>query len=275
MIDVTCIEGISMLEIDEELAVKHICNFLRISLPSNFNGVVLGVSGGLDSSVVASLSVKAYGSEKVLCLLLPDSDVTPKSDVDDALALCKLLGVKYHVIDIKPIVSCCMQCIPSSQSTDRLSIGNLRARIRMCILYYYANHERRLVVGTGDKSELLIGYFTKYGDGGCDLLPIGDLYKTQVRYLAKYLNIPSRIISKPSSPRLWKDQLAEDEIGFTYEYIDPILHLLVDEKLNCEEAASKLNVPLSDVERVNELIKRSSHKRKMPPIAQLPNDVFL
>jgi NAD+ synthase len=141
------------------------------------------------------------------------------------------------------------------------------ARIRMNILYYYANIKGYIVGGTSDKSELQIGYFTKWGDGAADILPIADLYKTQVRALAKYLGIPRAIVEKKSSPRLWLNHLAEDEIGLGYETIDPILYLLVDRKLKPREVAKKLGTPAKKIDKVYGMIETSLHKRNMPAIA--------
>ncbi|RLE52976.1 MAG: NAD(+) synthetase, partial [Candidatus Methanomethylicota archaeon] len=220
-----------MLEINAPVVVDVISRFLRQHLSPPISGVVVGLSGGLDSTVTAYLCVNALGSESVLGLIMPDPEVTPKQDVDDAILVAERLGIKYYLIDISRIIKAFSNSIPNFSFEAKVPVGNLRARVRMCLLYYYANLEGRMVVGTGDKSELLLGYFTKYGDGGVDVLPIGDLYKTQVRMLGKYLGIPERIIKKPSSPRLWKGHLAEEELGLTYDIIDPILHLLVDEEL--------------------------------------------
>ncbi|MCD6095129.1 MAG: NAD(+) synthase, partial [Thermoprotei archaeon] len=147
--------------------------------------------------------------------------------------------------------------------------GNLKARIRMCLLYYYANVNNALVIGSSDKSEILIGYFTKYGDGGVDLLPIGDLYKTQVRQLAIGLGVPKKIAYKPSSPRLWPGHMAEDELGLSYEEIDIILYAYHDLGLSEDEIVQRCNVSADKVKRVISMVRNSEHKRKMPPIIRI------
>lgn len=225
-------------------------------------GIVIGLSGGLDSSVAVKLCVKALGKEKVLGLVLP-SKKTPPEDIDDANTLSRALRIRSKTIDIQPIVDKFMKVLPD----EKKSKGNLMARVRMSILYHHAYNEKSLVVGTSDKSELYIGYFTKYGDGGSDLLPIADLYKTQVRALGAFLDIPQTILQKKSSPALWKGHLAEKEIGMDYEALDPILHLLVDKKINVKDTAEKLGVPLMQVKKVQGMVDASSHKRAMAPIA--------
>jgi NAD+ synthase len=227
-------------------------------------GIIIGLSGGLDSSVAAALCVRALGKERVLGLILPSKE-TPVQDTKDAEALALTFGIRCKTIDIEPILHRFMELLPH----EKKSKGNLMARIRMSILYHHAYNEKSLVVGTSDKSELYIGYFTKYGDGGADLLPIADLYKTQVRALGAFLDIPKTILQKKSSPALWKGHLAEKEIGIEYEVLDPILHLLLDKKMDAKETAGKLGVPLAQVKKVKGMIDASSHKRAMAPIAYI------
>ncbi len=193
------------------------------------------------------------------------SDTTPKEDTDHAIELAKLLGIKYHIIDISALIDKYEQALPK----DKRARGNLMARIRMNILYYYAGVNGYLVAGTSDKSELCMGYFTKFGDGAADIMPIADLYKTQVRVLAKHFGIPNMIVEKKSSPRLWDNHLAEEEIGMDYEVIDPILHLLVDRKMSLSEVAKKLEVSTTQVKKICDLMKRNLHKRTPVPIAEL------
>nr|AFK24931.1 NAD+ synthetase [uncultured archaeon] len=225
-------------------------------------GVVIGLSGGLDSSVAAKLCTLSLGKDRVCGLILPSS-ITPKRDIDDAIDFANELGIKHKVIDIRPILDRFMEVLPA----DKRAEGNLAARVRMSILYHFAYTKKNLVVGTSDKSELYIGYFTKFGDGGADLLPIADLYKIQVRALGRFLGLPPNILEKKSSPQLWKDHLAEEELGITYETLDPILHLLVDVKLTVRDAAKQLGVPISQVKKVQEMMDRSAHKRNRAAIA--------
>jgi NAD+ synthase len=229
---------------------------------SSAKGLVLGLSGGLDSSVVFKLAVNALGTSRVLGIVMP-SDVTPKEDVDHAIELATSLGTRYQVIDINPLLAKYAEVLPA----DKRAEGNLMARIRMNILYYHASVHTYLVAGTSDKSEVMIGYFTKWGDGAADILPIANLYKTQVRALAKYLGIPKSIVEKKSSPRLWLDQLAEEEIGMDYETIDSILHLLVDRKIKPKDVAKKLGIPDNQVNKVKGMVDTSQHKRNMPVVA--------
>lgn len=230
---------------------------------SGASGLVIGLSGGLDSAVALQLCTKAVGSKKVFGLVLPSSS-TPKEDLEDALWHASSLGVECKEISLDPLIESYAKLLPETNDKVR---GNLVARIRMGILYYFAANRNSLVVGTSDKSEINIGYFSKWGDGGSDLMPLADLYKTQVRELAKHLAVPQKIIEKKSSPRLWPGQLAEEELGLSYNTIDPILHCLVDKKMKTQQAARKLGVSQKDVTKVQAMIKRSAHKRALPPVA--------
>ncbi|MGN6628963.1 MAG: NAD(+) synthase, partial [Candidatus Nitrosocosmicus sp.] len=178
-----------------------IVTFIKDNVKSNnFNGVVLGLSGGIDSAVAAYCAAQALGSKGVLGLLLPDTDVTPREDINDALKICNILKIDYKIIYVNKVKESFLNLL---ENTDKKLVkGNLVARIRMCILYYYANLLNRLVLGTTNKTEILIGYFTKYGDGASDLSPLADLYKTQIKELARFLNIPTDIVDKKSSARL-------------------------------------------------------------------------
>jgi NAD+ synthase len=248
---------------DLERAASRIEDFLRSSVAgAGASGVVLGVSGGVDSALVLALSVRALGPRGVLALLMPDSRLTPPGDVSDAKSLCESLGVRWTEIDIAPIYSAYAERLPQSE----LAGGNLRARIRMSILYYYANLENRIVAGTGDRSEYLLGYFTKYGDGGVDVAPILGLYKTEVRALARALGVPESIAGKKSSPRLWPGQTAEGELGFSYEEADPVLHRIFDlgEPLESVRAS---NPRLVDA--IMEWHRRTVHKRAPIPSPRL------
>jgi NAD+ synthase len=231
---------------------------------SSAKGLVIGLSGGLDSSVVLKLSVNSLGRSNVLGLVMP-SDTTPREDTSHAIDLAKELRIRYHIIDIYPLIQKFEEILPE----DKEARGNLMARIRMCLLYYYAGINGYLVAGTSDKSEVQIGYFSKFGDGAADIMPIAVLYKTQVRALAQYLDIPAAIVQKKSSPRLWESHLAEEEIGMDYEMIDQILHLLVDKKIKLKDATRKLGVSAKHVSKVNDMIEKSLHKRRPAAIVSL------
>lgn len=222
------------------------------------NGLVIGLSGGLDSSVVLKLAVNAIGRSKVIGVVMP-SDTTPKEDTEHAIELATSLEVRHHIIGISPLLEKYAEILP----VDKKAKGNLTARVRMNILYYYANIEGCIVAGTSDKSELQIGYFTKFGDGASDIMPIAELYKTQVRALAKFLGIREAIVEKKSSPRLWEGHLAEDEIGLDYGTIDSILPLLVDRKLKPTDVAKKLQIPVANVVKVQAMVEASQHKRRL------------
>lgn len=260
----------SLLDIDLPAVSPKLKSFIREEVKKvGVEGVVVGLSGGVDSSTVTYLCAEALGPENVLGFIMPDPKVTPHGDIQDAKLVAEKLGIDYKIVDIASIYDSVAKSHPLFNPQVQVANGNLRARIRMVLLYYTSNMLNRLVVGSGDKSELLIGYYTKYGDGGVDILPIGDLYKTQVRALASHLGVPAHIASKPSSPRLWTGQLAEEELGIKYDTIDPILHGLVDLKMSREEVAKELGVPLDAVNKVQDMIKRTEHKRQLPPIAKI------
>jgi len=230
---------------------------------------IIGLSGGIDSSVTAVLAVRALGRDRVYALIMPDSDVTPREDVEDAIELAQMLGVKYDVIDIKPLVEAYSRTLPVFDYGHRIATGNLRARIRMSILYYYANKLGGLVIGTGDKSELLLGYFTRYGDGGVDILPIGDVYKTQVREMGRRLGVPEKIVRKPSSPRLWPGHMAEEELGMTYDVIDAVLYRYVDLGMSIDAIVEDTGLKREIVEAIVRRVHLYEFKRRTPPIPRV------
>jgi len=257
-----------LLRVDPEFVEKRIVKFIRAKvIDAGFSGAVIGLSGGIDSSVVAALCVRALGPDKVLGLMLPEKDSEP-SDIKDALKIAEQLNIPYKIIDVSPIINACRVTYVEDATDPPIIVGNVKARVRMITLYYYANKLRRLVVGTSNKSEILIGYFTKFGDGASDILPIGDLYKTQVRQLADYLNIPREIIDKIPTAGLWKGQTDESEIGVPYSVLDLILYGLEHWK-NESEIAEELQIPIEKVNRIVEMWRRSEHKRKGPVIFKI------
>ncbi len=253
--------------IDLELARESIVSGLRkyvFELAGKRGGVV-GVSGGVDSAVVAVLASQALGPENVHILIMPSAS-TPKSDIEDAFLVAKRAGVpekNVELIDIEPILNSFDKALGEMTNVER---GNLAARVRMAVLHQRAYRYDSLVIGTGDRSEILIGYFTKYGDGGVDVLPIGGLYKTYVRQLALHLGLPERIALKPSSPRLWPGHEAEKELGISYEVIDEILYWLFDVGLEPGEVSRVAGIERGIVDRVVEMHRRSAHKREPPPV---------
>ena len=235
-------------------------SFLRESISkAGASGVVFGLSGGIDSAVVAHICAKSF-KEKSLALLMPDSRVSPKEETEDALQIVDKLGLDYKLIDISLIHSQFANVVEPEEK----SLGNLRARIRATLLYYHANLKNYLVIGSSDKSEQLIGYFTKFGDGSADILPIASLYKTQIRLLARHLGVKESIIEKKSSPHLWKGHIAEDEIGASYEEIDSILYCMTDKNMPFEDIQKTTQIDRDKIEKIHQLYKKSEHKRIMP-----------
>ena len=230
---------------------------------SHAKGVILGLSGGIDSAVLSYICKRKL-KDKTLALIMPDTTITPESETEDALKIIASTGIEYKLIDINPIINEYTTHIEPNEKSS----GNLRARVRTNILYYYANSRNYLVLGSSDKSEYMIGYFTKFGDGASDITPIISLYKIQVREIAKYLGVPENVISKKSSPHLWKEHEAEKELGIPYEKIDSILYCLLDKKLTTDETEKITQIDKSDIKKINQLMTNSEHKRLLP---QKPN----
>lgn len=258
------VSGEGPLRVDYEKAVEEISSFVRGVVGER--EVLLGLSGGLDSSVTAALLVEALGSERVHGLIMP-THFTPKEDIEDAISVAEALGIDYRLVQIDPIVESYAERLGLSQDDHgyRMAFGNLRARVRMTLLYFYANATDGLVAGTGDKSEILIGYFTKYGDGGVDFLPIAHLYKTQVRQLGVRLGLPGRVCSKPPAPRLYPGHVARDEIPVDYDKLDILLYYIFDKGLGPEEASAKAELPVEVATWVCRRYHSTEHKRSMPP----------
>ena len=223
----------------------------------NSQGVIFGLSGGIDSTVIAYLC-KELG-HKALGLVMPDTDITPEQETNDALKIVALTGISYKLIDIKPILNEYSMYI----EPNKYAKGNLRARIRTNILYYYANVKNYLVLGSSDKSEYMLGYFTKFGDGAADITPISSLYKLQVREIAKHLNVPTEIISKKSSPHLWPDHDAQVELGATYEEIDSVLYCM-ERDVNVSDIVKMTQIDSSIIQHIVSLHKNTNHKRILP-----------
>jgi NAD+ synthase len=251
---------------DYEKITEMMEEFLHDQIEKNkAEGLILGLSGGIDSAVLAYLCKRTL-KEKTLAIIMPDTEITPKYETEDAMKMIALTGIEYKLMDIKPIVKeYSMYLEPNDWAR-----GNLRARIRTNILYYYANAKNYLVLGSSDKSEHLIGYFTKFGDGAADLVPIISLYKLQVRKMAEFLGVPKNVIEKKSSAHLWKEHEAEKEIGISYEEIDSILYCLFDKKLSVEDTVSKTEIEKATVEKVYNLHLKSKHKRL--PAQKPPRD---
>jgi len=222
-------------------------------------GLIFGLSGGIDSAVIAYLCAGVV-KENTTAIIMPDSKISPEEETNDALKIVDDLNLNYKLVDINQIHK---EYYKVLEPEDR-ALGNLRARIRKNILYYYANSKNLSVLGSSDKSEYLIGYFTKFGDGAADVLPIVSLYKTQVRGLARHLGIDENIVTKKSSHHLWPNHEAEHEIGVEYEQIDVILHCLIDKKLSLDDTANESQIDIKLVEKIHSMYKKSEHKRINP-----------
>lgn len=247
-------------------ARSTIASFLRAhALGPGRSGVVVGLSGGIDSALTARLAADALGPEHVLGLLLPDA-AFPAELLAETAAYARDLGIAHRTVPIDPIERAFAAAFPGP--ADQVGIGNTKARIRMTLLYAAARREGRLVAGTGNKSELLLGYFTKYGDGGVDLLPIGDLYKTEVRALSAELGLPEAVRARPPTAGLWEGQTDEAELGAPYEDVDRILRGL--EELRPEaEIARVTGINPARVRDIARRVEATRHKRRLPPVAKV------
>jgi NAD+ synthase len=254
----------SVLEMDFSETQKRICRFIKEYVENtNAKGIVLGLSGGIDSATIAALSSLAIGGESVLGLMLPEKENFNQKDIDDANTIADQFNIPTQICDMTQTLNGFYSEIPIFDPGDRLCKGNIKARTRMIFLYYYANKQNRIVCGSSDKSETMMGYFTKWGDAAADIAPILDLYKTQVRKLALHMGIPKELALKPSTPGLWPNQLAEAELEIKYETLDLILYGL-ERFMPSEEIAQQLNVDQKLVEKVKSRWLLNEHKRRLP-----------
>ncbi len=255
---------LSLLEMDFSETQKRICRFIKEYVQNaGAKGIVIGLSGGVDSATIAGLSSLAVGGENVLGLMLPEKENFNQKDIDDAKVVAELFHLQTQACDMSEVLGCLYSGIPVFDQSDRLCKGNIKARTRMIYLYYYANKQNRIVCGSSDKSETMMGYFTKWGDAAADIAPIIDLYKTQVRKLAIHIGIPQELALKPSTPALWPNQLAESELGIKYETLDLILYGL-ERFLTTEDIATQLDLEQTLVENVKARWLANEHKRRMP-----------
>ena len=247
------------LTLDYGKVAKNITRFIssQVKLRKK-NGIVIGLSGGIDSSVCLILAYRALRSHSIIGLSMPEKHVTPQKDLNNVRSMARKLDIRYKEINIERG----KKYLLNNPVKDKLAGGNFSARIRMALLYYYASTNNLLVLGTADKSELMLGYFTKFGDEGADIFPLGELYKTQVRLLGKELQIPEQILHQPSSPGFWRGQLAEKEIGLPYNEIDTILESYRQNRLNRREFSHR------KVKLVIDMIKKNQHKKDDVPICK-------
>jgi NAD+ synthase len=253
------------LAIDTDVARRVVGQFIRGQLrQAGFERAVLGLSGGIDSALVAYLTAEAIGAERLLCVLMPYRTSSPASRAD-AEEVVRRLGAASEVVDISPMVDAYFADDPEATPLRR---GNYMARQRMAVLYDRSATWGGLVVGTGNKTESLIGYTTLFGDNACAFNPIGDLYKSQVRQIAAAMGVPDQIITKAPSADLWPGQTDEAEAGFTYPVLDRLLFWRVDKRRSIDEMV-QLGFDRALVERVDRMIATSEFKRQVPPIAKL------
>lgn len=249
----------------------HITDFIADSADAaGTDEAVIALSGGIDSTLTSHLAVEALGADAVYGLVLP-SEVNREQSMSDAERVAsELLGINYDVVEIAPLVDAVLEATPESMRADdeasaRTAVGNLRARLRAVLNYFAANSRNAVVLGTGNRSEALVGYFTKYGDGAVDCLPIAPLYKQQVRQLASHVGVPEDLAGKTASAELWADQTDEEELGIDYDTLDSVLALAVDGSLSPTATAHEIGVNVGLVEDVTEMYERSAHKRAFPP----------
>ena len=253
------------MKINAKFVEKILTSFIKEELGKfGFSRGILGLSGGLDSTTSAFLAAGALGPDKVYGMILPYED-SYREDIVHAEQVAEQLGIHMLSIDISPMVKSYFQEHPTE---NRILKGNKMARERMSILYDYSARNEALIIGTSNKTELLLGYGTIHGDMACAINPIGDLFKTQIRQLAAHLGVPDKIITKAPTAGLWPGQTDEDELGMSYETIDKILYQLIDIRKS-REAILNMGFKEADVDRIIRLIKGSEFKRKLPPIAKL------
>jgi NAD+ synthase len=253
------------LNINTDLARKILVMFLRDAVTKvGFERAILNLSGGIDSALVAFLVAEAVGPENVLALRLPYHSSSQDS-LDDAQAVIDALGIRSDTVEITAMVDPLLARFPDASNLRK---GNIMARMRMVVLYDQSVAFRALPIGTSNKTETLLGYTTIYGDNAAGVQPIADLYKAQVRQLARALGVPSSVIDKPPSADLWAGQTDEDELGFTYDLADQVLYLLVDERYTVEEVIAE-GFDRKFVEKIWRQVRINHYKRTMPNVAKL------
>jgi NAD+ synthase len=253
------------MRIDTDQISKIIKDFIKTYIDNTqCNDIVLGLSGSIDSAVTTVLCVDAIGNNHVKCLFLSD-DRSNSVDIKHIELLQKKFKFSCKILNVKNILRNIIKCI---KETDKPSIANIKSRLGMILLYEYANVTNSIVCGTLNKSDILIGHFTKYGDGGVDMMPIGDLYRTQVYQLAKYLGIPDKIINIIPKSKLLENQFDEIELGYSYKLLDRIL-LGLEQKLKVSTIVKNTGIKKTQFESISKLVEDSQHKRQFPLIPKL------
>lgn len=243
--------------------VRDLISFIRNCVKkTGCEGLVIGLSGGIDSAVVTKLAADAIEPERILNVFMP-SRVTLASDYKATLELSQMWGTEYRIIDIQPAVDA-LTAVLLSDIEAPLERGNISARCRMAVLYNLAKKRKYLVVGTSNQSEIMTGYFTKFGDGACDMTPLANYYKTEVMQIASMIGVPKSIIDKPPSAGFWEGQTDESEMGISYDYLDAILYEMELDR-DDHEISKDLNYPIEKIKEIRSLVKQMEHKR-LPPM---------
>ena len=242
---------------------QYLISFLKDEVSkAGFEKVTVGLSGGLDSAVVAILCKEAFG-KNLNCVLMP-SQFSSQSSIEHAIEVCEKFDIRYDIVSIEPMVSAFLK----NMDNDKLRIGNFSARMRMSVLYDISFKEKSLVVGTSNKSELLLGYGTIFGDIACAINPIGEIYKSDEFEFARLLGVPESILNKAPSADLWEGQSDEEELGYSYKHMDEVLKVMVDEGKSKEELL-KLGFEEDLIDRLEYRIKANAFKGKLPTIAKI------
>lgn len=239
--------------------VNELKSFIKSTVTkAGAKGVVIGLSGGIDSAVVTKLCADALGPENVLNVFMP-SRGTPPEDYKVTSELSSQWGTEFRVVDVQPAVDALAAVLLSDAETP-LERGNISARCRMIVLYNLAKKRQYLVVGTSNQSEIMMGYFTKFGDGACDMTPLANLYKTEVRQIAALIGVPQPIIDKPPSAGLWEGQTDESDMGIKYEDLDKILHGMEQDRTDSQIAADT-GLPKETISDIRRQVQSMEHKR--------------
>ena len=253
--------GTSLPDITAE-DVETLRAFIRRSVAeTGANGVVIGLSGGIDSAVVTKICADALGPERVLNIFMPSRE-TPAEDYKITQELSGSWGTDYRVVDIQPAVDSLAAVLLTGKETP-LERGNISARCRMIVLYNFAKKMGRLVVGTSNQSEIMMGYFTKFGDGACDITLLANMYKTEVRQIARMIDVPESIIARPPSAGLWEGQTDESEMGIKYDCLDQILYRMEGD-MSDQEIATEVGIEKSKVAEIRAQVRSMEHKRLQP-----------
>ena len=256
---------LTLSEAELEAYRDHITDFVAEQADAaGVETAVIGLSGGIDSTLTSHLAVEALGAENVYGLVMPSTANREENMSDAERVASELLGIEYDVVEIEPIVEAFLDGLPQAEG-DQLAVGNLRVRCRAVLNYLAANHRDSIVLGTGNKSEALVGYFTKYGDGAVDCHPIANLYKGQVRQLATHVGVPEDLAEKTASAEMWVGQTDEEEMGLNYPTLDSILALHVKGGVSASATAAEIGVEEDVIDDVRALYEKSKHKRAAPP----------